>query len=61
MTLDEFENALHKLLDDATKGGLNADVVQEVADAIVNNTFLDDDCDENLPTAEDVRGILKSQ
>lgn len=59
MNLSEFENALHKLLDDAIKGGLSADVVQEVADAIVNNTFLDDDC-EDAPTAEDVRGILKS-
>ncbi len=48
MTIDEFENALHKLLDDAVRGGLAGDVVQEVAEAIVNNTFLPDDCDENF-------------
>lgn len=61
MTLDEFENALHGLLNDAVRGGLSPDVVQEVADAIVNNTFLDDDCeDATLPTAAEVRGILKS-
>lgn len=46
MTLDEFINALHKLLDDAVKGGLAAEDVQDVAEAIINNTFLDDDCEE---------------
>jgi hypothetical protein len=51
MTLDEFENALHKLLDDAVKGGLDADVVQEVAEAIVNNTYLDDDCEDAVRPA----------
>lgn len=43
MTLQDFEKALHKLLDDAIQSGLPADDVQEVADAIVNNTFLDDE------------------
>ena len=42
MTLHDFELALHKLLDEATAAGLPADEVQEVAEAIVNNTFLDD-------------------
>lgn len=54
MTLNEFENALHKLLNDAVNGGLAPDVVHEVADAIVNNTFLDDDCEDNgHPPQED--------
>ena len=35
MTLDEFENALHKLLDDAVEGGLAPVTVQEVADAVI--------------------------
>lgn len=42
MTLQEFETALRKLLDDAIKSGLPADEIQEVAEAIVDNTFLDD-------------------
>ena len=46
MTLDEFENALHKLLDDAVSSGLSTDDVQQCADAIVNNYFLDDDCED---------------
>ena len=42
MTMHDFETALHKLLDEATVAGLPADEIQEVAEAIVNNTFLDD-------------------
>ena len=43
MTLEEFENALLKLLEDAVEGGLPEDDVQECAAAIINNTFLDDE------------------
>ena len=42
MTLDEFENALRRLLDDAVSGGLSVDDIQESAEAIINNTFLED-------------------
>jgi hypothetical protein len=45
MTLDEFENALHKLLNDAVNGGLDLETVHDVADAIVNNIFLDDEAE----------------
>jgi len=54
MTLDEFENALHKLLDDAVAGGLDAEDVQQCADATVNNYFLDETCEDyesELPKA----------
>jgi hypothetical protein len=42
-TLHDFELALHKLLYEATVAGLPTDEIQEVAEAIVNNTFLDDE------------------
>jgi hypothetical protein len=42
MTLEEFENALLKLLEDAVESGLSEDDVQNCAEAIINNTFLDD-------------------
>ena len=43
MNLNEFENALTKLLDDALGSGLSRDDISECAEAIIHNYFLEDE------------------